>query len=106
MERDDVSLIVQTAKAGEWLGMKLIYLEAGSGALFPVPQHTISAVKKTIHVPLIVGGGIDSAEKAGQAVHAGADVVVIGNILEKKPRLLKEIARAIHHASSKVMTIQ
>jgi putative glycerol-1-phosphate prenyltransferase len=78
------------------LGMKLIYLEAGSGAENPVSAETIQAVKKMVSIPVIVGGGIRSAEQAEQISAAGADVIVIGNALEKEPELLMEISLAVH----------
>lgn len=79
---DDIDLAVDTALCGEQAGKRLIYLEAGSGAVRPVAAATISAVKKMISVPLIVGGGITSVEDLHQAYAAGADIVVVGNHLE------------------------
>lgn len=84
-----------TALAGEQLGLKLIYLEAGSGAENPVPQEMIKAVSKQLDVPLIVGGGIRNGETAYQACQAGADVIVIGTAFEQQPELLPEIASAV-----------
>lgn len=78
-----VSSIVDTALAGEYLGKKLIYLEAGSGAKFPVGKEVISEVRKGINVPLIVGGGIRSRDQLTEAFDYGADVVVIGTAFEK-----------------------
>jgi putative glycerol-1-phosphate prenyltransferase len=83
--------VVHTAIAGEMLGMKMIYLEAGSGARRQVPSGLIGKVKNAIGIPLLVGGGIDSYEKAKQAKEAGADIVVIGNALEKNIHLLEEL---------------
>lgn len=71
------------ALAGQYLGMRFIYLEAGSGAKKPVPPEMIRVVKKYIDVPLIVGGGIKSREQALAAASAGADVIVTGNIVER-----------------------
>lgn len=85
--------IVDTAIAGELLGMKLIYLEAGSGARNSIPKEVISSVKKHITVPLIVGGGIDSVEKAQKVMKSGADYIVVGNALEKQPELLKKLSK-------------
>jgi putative glycerol-1-phosphate prenyltransferase len=82
---------VHTAVAGEMLGMKLIYLEAGSGARRQVPSALIRKVKDAIGIPLLVGGGIDSLAKARQAKAAGADIIVIGNALEKNIHLLEEL---------------
>lgn len=85
-----------TAMAGEMLGMKLIYMDAGSGAKFPVSTSMIRDVKKHLEIPVIVGGGIRSGEKAVELCNAGADVIVIGNAIEKDPAILLEIAAAIH----------
>lgn len=89
--RDKTSLAVATAIAGEMLGLKAIYLEAGSGALQHVPLEMIHAVKAAIELPLIVGGGIRNAETARAIYDAGADTIVIGNGFEKAPELLEEI---------------
>lgn len=80
-----------TALAGEQLGLKLIYLEAGSGATNPVPTELIRKVKSDITIPLIVGGGLRSPEQIKSAFEAGADMVVIGNGIEGNPDLLKLI---------------
>lgn len=88
---DKIDIAVATAVAGEMLGLKLIYLEAGSGALLHVPEKMISAVKKNISVPLIVGGGIQSREQLGSIFKAGADIVVIGNSLENNPEKLYKL---------------
>jgi len=87
-EKNDIACA--TALAGEFLGMKLIYLEAGSGAENPVPVEMIKAVSETLSIPLIVGGGIDTVAKYEHALNAGADLIVVGNVLEKKPELLLE----------------
>ncbi len=93
-DKDDIALC--TAIAGEMLGLKLIYLEAGSGALIPVSTSMISKVSQMIKIPLIVGGGIKTPEMAAEAVKAGADVIVIGTAFEKEPDMLKQFAEAIH----------
>jgi len=80
--KNDIQLVVDTATAGELLGMKLIYLEAGSGALHPVSENIIKAVKQEIKIPLIVGGGIKSIEQLENAYKSGADIVVIGTAFE------------------------
>ena len=82
MPQNNVQLIVDTALAGEYLGVKLIYLEAGSGAKYPVSSEIISAVKKEISIPLIVGGGIKNEEEIQIAYQAGADMVVMGTAYE------------------------
>ncbi|HNT93380.1 MAG: phosphoglycerol geranylgeranyltransferase [Bacteroidales bacterium] len=86
-------IAVATALAGEMLGMKAIYLEGGSGASRPVDLSMIEAVKEAITIPLITGGGIDTAEKVEQAFRSGADMVVIGNGCEHDPGLIKEACR-------------
>ena len=83
-----------TALAGELLGMKLIFAEAGSGALNPVSEAMISAIKEYIKVPLIVGGGIRTREKATANFKAGADLIVVGNSLEIHPQLLGSIGES------------
>jgi putative glycerol-1-phosphate prenyltransferase len=89
-------IAVCTALAGEFLGMDLIYMDAGSGAKNPVPEGMIRAVKENISVPLIIGGGITSPEQAQRVAHSGADVVVVGNILEKQPDLVLHLSQIIH----------
>jgi putative glycerol-1-phosphate prenyltransferase len=88
-------IVATTALAASYLGMKAIYLEAGSGAEFPVNIEAIQSVKKNVGLPLIVGGGINNAEKAKAAFDAGADVVVVGNILESNPAILSELCFAL-----------
>ncbi len=82
MSQEDVQSIVETSLAGEYLGAKIIYLEAGSGALYPVSPSIISAVKNNINVPLIVGGGIKTEKQKQEAYAAGADMVVMGTAFE------------------------
>ena len=89
---DKPEIASSTAIAGELLGMKLIYLEAGSGAQIPVPASMIQQVRKSIDIPLIVGGGINTTEKAINALHAGADMIVIGNKLEQDPDFIKDVS--------------
>lgn len=85
-------IAVCTAMAGEMLGLKLIFMDAGSGAINPVSEAVVSAVKKSIDIPLIIGGGVRSAEKAKSLFDAGADVIVVGNAIEKNRDLIGEIA--------------
>jgi len=96
--RDKVDIAVAHALAAEYLGMKLIYLEAGSGALQPVPDEMISAIARTCHLPIIVGGGIKTPEIARQKAEAGASFIVIGNVLETNSErgAISQFARAIH----------
>lgn len=93
-DKNDIALC--TAMAGEMLGMKLIYMDAGSGARRPISESMIEKVSSHIEVPLIIGGGIIEPEKAFRNCQAGADVIVVGNAIEKDPQLIKEIAAAIH----------
>ncbi|MFC6222671.1 geranylgeranylglyceryl/heptaprenylglyceryl phosphate synthase [Hymenobacter artigasi] len=79
-----------TALAGEQLGLKLMYLDGGSGAENPVSGAMIAAVREAVSAPLIVGGGLNSGEKLYAALAAGADVVVVGNHIEDKPEFLAE----------------
>lgn len=89
--RNNIDLCLSTALAAKMLGMQLIYLEAGSGAAKTVPLEMIQRVKKEVGLPLIVGGGIKSAQEVSAIFDAGADLIVIGNALEKNPELLKGI---------------
>jgi phosphoglycerol geranylgeranyltransferase len=92
---DKENIAVCTAMAGEMLGLKLIYLDGGSGAKNPISPKMISAVRKSVELPIIVGGGIKSAESAMKALEAGADMIVIGNGIEKNPNLLIEVSDKI-----------
>ena len=96
-DKDDIAMC--TALAGEMLGLKIIYLDAGSGAIEPVSPEMINKVKQTIEIPLIVGGGINTPEKAANAAKAGADIIVVGNALEKSIDNLQEFADAVHNNS-------
>lgn len=97
IKRNDSDTAIQYALAAQFLGMDLVYLEAGSGAPRPVPPDMISAVKKEISIPLVVGGGLRTPRAAKAAAEAGADIVVTGTIVEESgdPRLLREIVRAV-----------
>ena len=88
--------------AGEMLGMKLIYMDAGSGARRAISESMIQKVAGCIDVPLIIGGGIIEPEKAYLNCKAGADVIVVGNAIEKDPALIKEMAAAVHSVAVKV----
>lgn len=96
---DKNEIAMCTAMAGEMLGMKLIYMDAGSGARFPITESMIEKVSQVIEAPLIIGGGILDPEKAYCNCKAGADVIVVGNAIEKDSGLIKEIASAIHGLS-------
>lgn len=91
--RENFQLIADTAKAGELLGMKLIYLEAGSGATHPVPKKVIQNVKNSLKIPLIVGGGIRSVSQLKETYEAGADLVVIGTAFEKDDSFFNELVK-------------
>ncbi len=85
-----------TAMAGEMLGLKVTYMDAGSGAKNPIPASMIQQVAKHTGTPIIVGGGITTPEKAIENCKAGADIIVVGNAIEKDSNLIKAIADAIH----------
>lgn len=93
---DKNEIAMCTAMAGEMLGMKLIYMDAGSGAKKPITEDMIGQVAHHIEAPLIIGGGITDPEKAYLNCRAGADVIVVGNAIEKDPSLIKEISDAVH----------
>jgi phosphoglycerol geranylgeranyltransferase len=92
--QDDIA--VCTAIAGELLGLKLIYMDAGSGAANPIRTAMIGKVRKNLSVPLVIGGGISTPEQAITAAAAGADLVVVGNAIEKDPSLILSIAEMVH----------
>lgn len=83
--QDQELLAAQTALAGQLLGMKCIYIESGSGADYPARKSMITKVKQTINIPLIVGGGISEGQEMIDALEAGADMVVVGTVLERYP---------------------
>jgi phosphoglycerol geranylgeranyltransferase len=93
-DKNEIALC--TAMAGEMLGMKLIYMDAGSGARRPITESMIQKVAAVIEAPLIIGGGITTPEKAYLNCKAGADVIVVGNAIEKDPSLIKEMSDAVH----------
>lgn len=95
MPADKPNLVAITALAGQQLGQKLIYLEAGSGADNSITNKIIETVKTTIHIPLIVGGGITNETLALEKYNAGADLIVVGNAIEKDPTLIEKISRII-----------
>jgi phosphoglycerol geranylgeranyltransferase len=100
---DKNEIAVCTAMAGEMLGMKLIYMDAGSGAKNAITENMIEKVSASITVPLIIGGGITDPEKAYLNCKSGADVIVVGNAIEKDPSLMKEMAVAVHSVPVKVV---
>ncbi len=96
--RNKPEIAAATALASEYIGMKLIYLEAGSGAQQTVPNEMVKAVSSVCSVPIIVGGGIKSPKVAREKVDNGAKIIVIGNFFENENNwsLLKEFADAVH----------
>lgn len=96
---DKMDIAICTAIAGDMLGLKMIYLEAGSGALHSIPIPMIEQVKQNISIPLITGGGLNTPEKVRQAAVAGADIIVVGNAFENNSGLISEMADAVHEAS-------
>lgn len=105
LPRDKPGIVACTALAGEYLGLKNIFLDAGSGAQFPVTGETIAAVREAVDTPIIVGGGIDSYEKADNALNAGADVIVVGNGIEANQELLPEIAACVKAYNGKLESV-
>lgn len=97
-EKNDVAAC--TAMAGEMLGLKLIFMDGGSGAQNPISNDMIKKVRQSVDIPIIIGGGIDSGEKAVENCKAGADLIVVGNSIENKPELIFEISKAIHQYNS------
>jgi phosphoglycerol geranylgeranyltransferase len=89
---NNTQIIINTAIAAELLGFKTIYLEAGSGATKNVDTTLIKKVKQNISIPLLVGGGINNIEKAQQTINSGADILVVGNALEKNIHLLTQLS--------------
>jgi putative glycerol-1-phosphate prenyltransferase len=99
---DKNEIAMCTAMAGEMLGMKLIYMDAGSGAKRPITESMIAQVSHSIEIPLIIGGGITDPEKAYLDCKAGADIIVVGNAIEKDESLIMEMASAVHSVPEKV----
>lgn len=87
--------VVDTAIAGELLGMRMIYLEAGSGANNPVSDTIIKEVKQALNIPLIVGGGITTPQQLQTAYESGADMVVVGNLFETHPTAISTFIRLV-----------
>jgi len=98
LPRDKPSVAAATALAGEYLGLRLLYLDAGSGAENPVPAEIIRAVHEATSAPVVVGGGIRESSVAEANVRAGASVVVIGTVFEEDPApgQVREFADAVH----------
>ncbi len=103
LKPSNLQTIVDTCIAAQLMGKQLIYLEAGSGALHPVPEEVIRAVRAAVSLPLIVGGGIRTPEQMNRAYQAGADIVVIGNHFESHPEQLEEFLTAKRSYSEAVL---
>ncbi|MBM3216602.1 geranylgeranylglyceryl/heptaprenylglyceryl phosphate synthase [Candidatus Poribacteria bacterium] len=99
--RDKSDIAIAHALASAYLGLRILYLEAGSGARFPVPDEMIRRVDESVSLPIIVGGGISKPEDAGSRVVAGASFIVTGTALERDPRgsLMGELSDAVHAAA-------
>ena len=92
---DKKDIAACTAMAGEMLGLRTIFMDAGSGALQTIPEDMITFVKGSIEIPLIIGGGIKTPEKAKSVLAAGADIIVVGNLFEENPKLIYDFTKVI-----------
>ncbi len=99
--RNKNDIAATTAIAGEYLGMKLMYMDAGSGAKYPIDDSMVETVSMSVECPLIIGGGLKTPELCEAKAKAGADLVVVGDAIEKNPQLVLEMAAAVHGASKK-----
>jgi putative glycerol-1-phosphate prenyltransferase len=90
---DKPEIVVATAMAGEMLGLRMIYLEAGSGATNHVPVNIIMTVRENISIPIAVGGGIKNKKEVKEIFNAGANLIVLGNGCEKNPDLLTDACK-------------
>ncbi len=93
---DKPEIAAVTALAGKFLGLQYIYLDGGSGAVRPVSAEMVKAVRETVHLPLMVGGGIRTPEQALELATAGADIIVVGSLAEAEPEKLEALSRALH----------
>ncbi|MBU8891818.1 MAG: geranylgeranylglyceryl/heptaprenylglyceryl phosphate synthase [Bacteroidales bacterium] len=91
---DKTDIAISTAIAGEMIGLKYIYLEAGSGALKKPNSRLIEGVKKNISIPIIVGGGLNNPDDIKEAINAGADIIVVGTAVEENPSILPDLVHA------------
>lgn len=94
--RNKPDLVLATALAGEMLGHKLLYLESGSGAKESIPIDILRKVRENISIPLVIGGGIREPEQAKEIKESGADIIVLGSVIEESPEILSEFVKAIH----------
>jgi len=102
---DKVNIAACTAMAGEMLGLKFIYMDAGSGANRPISAEMVKGVRDNTKAPIFIGGGIRSTKEAELICQAGADVIVVGNAIEKDKNLIAELANAIHSQNTGAQTI-
>lgn len=91
MSRHNIQNVVDTALAGQLLGLRMIYLEAGSGATQPVDREMIAEVKKALNIPVLVGGGIRKKDQLEGAYTAGADMVIIGTVIEEDQSFINQL---------------
>ncbi len=98
---DKKDIAACTAMAGEMLGLQLIFMDAGSGAKTPIPTEMIRFVKNSIGIPLLVGGGIRTAKTAKESLQAGADIIVVGNRFEEKPKLISKFAEVVKNENAR-----
>ncbi|GAB4037943.1 phosphoglycerol geranylgeranyltransferase [Spirosoma gilvum] len=103
LPHDKPGVAACTAMAGEMLGLQLMYLDAGSGARKPVSTDMIAAVRAAVDLPIIVGGGINSGERAYEALKAGADLIVVGNGIEHDPELLPQLSTIVQEFNQSVV---
>lgn len=96
--RDKSEIALATALAAEYLGMKFVYLEAGSGAKLSVPNEMVKFVSKNLSIPVIVGGGLRSPKDVAEKVNSGASVIIVGNFFEDENNwsLIKDFSSAAH----------
>lgn len=104
--RDKPDVAMCTALAGEMLGLRMIYMDGGSGAKLPITSEMISLVAKNLHIPLIIGGGIRSVEEAERIWTAGADLIVVGSAIEQDPNgsLLAALGNMKTHLNAKSLS--
>jgi phosphoglycerol geranylgeranyltransferase len=102
IKRDDIDGAVAYALAAQFFGMRFVYLEAGSGAPEPVPPTMIRAVKRAVHIPVIVGGGLRTAEAAQDAIQAGADIIVTGTLVEGAIDIKRTLSQYLFELSERL----
>lgn len=102
IKRDDLDAALRYALAAQYFGMRFVYLEAGSGASQPVPPAMIKAVKRAVKIPVIVGGGLRTAEAAQDAIEAGADIIVTGTLVEGVTDIRKTLGDYLFQLSERL----